>query len=137
MKQFSKIFALASVVAITASVTACTQTNINDKGTKWHWEGNTIVVETPQRPEGQKSVIGLTAPKLEVVRTGFVGLGMRGPGAVERFTHIPGTQVCKQCLQTFVASRPSAIFCSPQCKNKYNVYKTRGKNKDKDGDGNA
>lgn len=97
MKQFSKIFALASVVAITASVTACTQTNINDKGTKWHWEGNTIVVETPQRPEGQKSVIGLTAPKLEVVRTGFVGLGMRGPGAVERFTHIPGTQVVALC----------------------------------------
>ena len=46
-------------------------------------------------------------------------------------------RICKHCLQTFVASRPSAIFCSPQCKNKYNVYKTRGKNKDKDGDGNA
>lgn len=27
-------------------------------------------------------------------------------------------RICKHCLQTFVASRPSAIFCSPQCKNK-------------------
>ena len=34
-------------------------------------------------------------------------------------------RICKHCLQTFVASRPSAIFCSPQCKNKYNVYKSR------------
>ncbi len=28
---------------------------------------------------------------------GFVGLGMRGPGAVERFTYIPGTQVVALC----------------------------------------
>ena len=38
-------------------------------------------------------------------------------------------RICKHCLQTFVASRPSAIFCSPQCKNKYNVYKSRTKDK--------
>ena len=38
-------------------------------------------------------------------------------------------RICKHCLQTFVASRPSAIFCSPQCKNKYNVYKSRTKEK--------
>lgn len=71
--------------------------NVNANGTSWHWENGTIVVETPQRPAGQKSVLGLTAPKLEVVRVGFVGLGMRGPGAVERFTYIPGTQVVALC----------------------------------------
>ena len=38
-------------------------------------------------------------------------------------------RICKHCLQTFVASRPSAVFCSPQCKNKYNVYKSRAKEK--------
>lgn len=42
-------------------------------------------------------MIGLTAPKLEAVRVGFVGLGMRGPGAVERFTYIPGTQIVALC----------------------------------------
>ena len=41
-------------------------------------------------------------------------------------------RICKHCLQTFVASRPSAIFCSPQCKNKYNVYKSRAKNKNEE-----
>lgn len=36
-------------------------------------------------------------------------------------------RLCKHCTQTFVASRPSAVFCSPQCKNKHNVYKSRAK----------
>lgn len=65
--------------------------------TKWHWEKGTIVVDTPQRPAGQKSVLGLTTEKLPVVRVAFVGLGMRGPGAVERFTYIPGTQIVALC----------------------------------------
>lgn len=56
-----------------------------------------IKTVVPQRPAGQKDVLQLTAPKLETVRVGFVGLGMRGPGAVERFTHIPGTQVVALC----------------------------------------
>jgi len=41
-------------------------------------------------------------------------------------------RVCKKCTKPFIASRPSAVFCSPRCKNQYNVYKNREKNKDKD-----
>jgi len=60
-----------------------------------------LSVETPERPAEQTSVIGLTIPKMEVVRVGFVGLGMRGPGAVERFTYIPGVEiVLKLVVQT-------------------------------------
>ena len=65
--------------------------------TKWHWEEGTIVVETPARPAGQQNVLGLTVPKMDVVRVAFVGLGMRGPGAVSRFTYIPGTQIVALC----------------------------------------
>lgn len=65
--------------------------------TKWHWNKGTIVVDSPERPAGQQSVMRLTAPKMEVVRVGFVGLGMRGPGAVERFTYIPGTHIVALC----------------------------------------
>ena len=36
-------------------------------------------------------------------------------------------RICRHCQQAFVANRPSAVFCSPQCKNKYNVYKSRKK----------
>ena len=66
-------------------------------GDSWTWDKGTIVIDTPERPTGQKSVLGLTTPKMEVVRVGFVGLGMRGPGAVERFTYIPGTQIVALC----------------------------------------
>ena len=65
--------------------------------TKWHWDKGTIVVETPERPAGQTHVLNLTTPKMQTVRVGFVGLGMRGPGAVERFTHIPGVQIVALC----------------------------------------
>ncbi|ERI88724.1 oxidoreductase, NAD-binding domain protein [Bacteroides pyogenes F0041] len=56
-----------------------------------------IRIETPERPAGQKDVLQLTTPKMETVRVGFIGLGMRGPGAVERFIHIPGTQIVALC----------------------------------------
>ena len=56
-----------------------------------------IEVGQPERPAGQEDVVGLTTPKLDTVRVGFIGLGMRGPGAVERFTHIPGTKVVALC----------------------------------------
>lgn len=52
-----------------------------------------IIPEMPVRPAGQKDMLGFAAPKIANVRVGFIGLGMRGPGAVERFTHIPGTTV--------------------------------------------
>ncbi|MBR6339805.1 MAG: Gfo/Idh/MocA family oxidoreductase [Alloprevotella sp.] len=65
--------------------------------TKWHFEKGTIVVDTPKRPAGQKDVLGLKSPKLQNVRVAFVGLGMRGPGAVIRFTHIPGVEIVALC----------------------------------------
>ena len=52
-----------------------------------------IQTDVPARPSGQKDVLGLTTPKIDTVRVGFIGLGMRGPGAVQRFTHIPGTKI--------------------------------------------
>lgn len=52
-------------------------------------QDGTIVTEVPQRPAGQRSALGMTVEKIPVVRVAFVGLGMRGPDAVERWTHIP------------------------------------------------
>ncbi len=39
-------------------------------------------------------------------------------------------KVCKHCGDAFVASRPNSVFCSSRCKNQYNVYKSRAKDKD-------
>lgn len=65
--------------------------------TKWHWQEGTIIVDTPKRPAGQQSALGLTAPKMKTVRIGFVGLGMRGPWAVMRFCNIPGVEIVALC----------------------------------------
>lgn len=56
-----------------------------------------IYTEVPERPAGQTDVIQLTTEPLDTVRVGFVGLGMRGPGAVYRFTHIPGVKIVALC----------------------------------------
>ncbi len=56
-----------------------------------------IEVKTPVRPAGQEDVLNLVTAKLDTVRVGFIGLGMRGPSAVERWTHIPGTKIVALC----------------------------------------
>ena len=36
-------------------------------------------------------------------------------------------RLCKHCTKAFIPPRPNALFCSPKCKNQYNVYKSRAK----------
>lgn len=40
---------------------------------------------------------GFAAPKIETVRVGIVGLGMRGPGAVDRLSKIEGVEIKALC----------------------------------------
>lgn len=94
--QIKKILSMAFAAVVALSWQPAQAQSLSPS-TKWHWEKGTIVVDTPQRPAGQKSVLGLTTEKMPVVRVAFVGLGMRGPGAVERFTYIPGTQIVALC----------------------------------------
>jgi len=58
---------------------------------------NTIVFDEPQRAEGQKSVLQFAVDPIENVRIGFIGLGMRGPDAVDRMTYIDGVTVNALC----------------------------------------
>ncbi|MDE5622327.1 MAG: Gfo/Idh/MocA family oxidoreductase [Alistipes sp.] len=61
--------------------------------------GKSRVIKTavPVRTAGQTDMVAYAAPAIDTVRVGFIGLGMRGPGAVERFTHIPGTKIVALC----------------------------------------
>ena len=43
-------------------------------------------------------------------------------------------RLCKHCQKVFLGSRANSAFCSARCKNQYNVYKSRGKNKGQDGE---
>lgn len=53
--------------------------------------------KTLPRPAGQEDMLAFEADPIPVVRVGFIGLGMRGPGAVERFTHLDGVEIKALC----------------------------------------
>ena len=91
-----KLFSLAFAAMLSLGFQSANAQSLSPN-TKWHWNKGKIVIETPQRPEGQRDVLGLALPKKKVVRIGLVGLGMRGPGAVENFSLIPGVQVVALC----------------------------------------
>ncbi len=101
--NMQKSIVLSFCAIVLTALSAMSQTgrqpldSINEYGTRWGWDNGTIVVDTPQREAGQRSVLGLALPPMESVRVGFVGLGMRGPGAVKRFTHIPGVEIKALC----------------------------------------
>lgn len=63
----------------------------------WSTVDGVIVFDTPARAAGQHSVLRLQTEPLETVRVGFIGLGMRGPGAVERFTYLDGVRINALC----------------------------------------
>lgn len=56
-----------------------------------------IYLDEPKRDISQISMLEFRAEPLDTVRVGFVGLGMRGPGAVERFTFIDGVAINALC----------------------------------------
>jgi predicted dehydrogenase len=84
-RDFIKKITLGSGLIATGLSTAC---SISDKE-------NSIL---KRKNYYQKfNMCGYRAPKLEKVRVGFIGLGMRGPGAVARISHIEGVEIAALC----------------------------------------
>lgn len=92
MTKNKMLLALLAVVFLALPQSLCAQFNW-----KYTVEKGKIVTEVPKRAPGQTTALELTTPKMPVVRVGFVGLGMRGPGAVARWMHIPGIEVVALC----------------------------------------
>ncbi|GHV17687.1 glycosyl hydrolase family 109 protein 1 [Bacteroidia bacterium] len=61
------------------------------------WSQQVIKTPVPTRPAGQKDALELRTAPIPTVRVAFIGLGMRGPGAVQRMTHIPGVEIIALC----------------------------------------
>lgn len=51
----------------------------------------------PERRSGQTDVLQLACDPIPNVRVAFIGLGMRGPGAVSRMTNIEGVEIVALC----------------------------------------
>lgn len=86
-----------AVCALSLPALAQSERGVSPYGTGYQFHKATIVVDTPERPAGQQHALRLTVPKMKVVRIGFIGLGMRGVSAVERFTYIPGVEIVALC----------------------------------------
>ena len=94
--NIKRILAIIAVVAAALSTTM-TQAQSLSQSTKWHWDKGTIVVETPKRAAGQQHALNLAVAPIQNLRVAFVGLGMRGPWAVWRFSAIPGVEIVALC----------------------------------------
>lgn len=89
MKKLFYLFIITTILLV-----SCNTSSQKEKTTEAF---QPLETEVPARPAEQKHVLGLTTPKIDTVRVGFIGLGMRGPGAVQRFTYIPGTKIVALC----------------------------------------
>lgn len=118
MNRFHSLF-VAFIIAVL--LTGCYNTKPVAQSQSIPAGNKQIVLETPKRPAGQQDMINFAAPKLETVRVGFIGLGMRGPGAVERFTHIPGTKVVALC-----DVRPERVEATQKILDKAGIARAAG-----------
>ena len=90
--NIKKTFMAALCAVMLLPATAVAQFN-------WPYEvkNGVIVTKVPERPAGQKDALNLTTPKINVLRVGFVGLGMRGHEAVRRWVYQEGVQIMGLC----------------------------------------
>ena len=56
-----------------------------------------IETPAPQRPANQTDVLQLRCDPIPIVRVAFIGLGMRGPDAVNRMSYIDGIEIVALC----------------------------------------
>lgn len=89
-----RLFVLLSVIAtIISSCNNKSSTNLDDTSL---FAAKELFPELP-RPEGQTDVIELRCKPIDTVRIAFIGLGMRGSGAVYRYTFLDGVKIMALC----------------------------------------
>ncbi len=69
------------------------------------------IIESVKKSHAQKfNMSGYAAPPLPVVRVGFIGLGDRGSGAVQRLSYIEGVEIRALCDKREVAVKSSQNY---------------------------
>jgi len=92
-RNFFRIAGVAGAGIMSGALTSC-----NLKSGSKEIASSALVEETAKKAHTQLfNMSGYAAPKIETVRIGFIGLGMRGPGAVERIANIEGVEIKALC----------------------------------------
>ncbi len=92
-RRFFQLTGLAGAGIITGGLGSC---KLNEKNnTETPLAG--ILQSVEQTHKQTFNMCGYAAPKIETVRVGIVGLGNRGPGAVERLSNIDGVKIAALC----------------------------------------
>jgi len=96
----------AAVVGTAAVIGGCANTNEN--------------VAVP-KAQGS-SIMGLTVPKMDVVRVAFIGVGQRGSGHVKHYCHIEGVEIKAICDSDERVIQRSVDYVAKQGFKKPDVY---------------
>ena len=92
-RKFFKLSGLAGAGLFGGGLSSCS----SPASSKPNSNLNSIKLATGQSHPQQFNMSGYAAPELERVRIGFIGLGNRGPGAVERMANIEGVEIKALC----------------------------------------
>ena len=89
MKKMHIILQAMALILIMAQFQGCSSSGSGDAELFAARE----VFEVPERPAGQEHVLELRAEPIDTVRIALIGLGMRGMGAIRRFSFIEGAKI--------------------------------------------
>ena len=87
------VFSIFAALTAVLSISSCC--NCDEYG--YTIKNGVAVYNTPERPADQVCMIGYAAEPIEKVRVGFIGLGDRGDGAINRYTYIDGAEIVALC----------------------------------------
>lgn len=85
-REFLKLSGLAGIGMMGTGFTGLSQE-----------EQENVLVQSRRQHAQRFNMSGYAAPKLDRVRIGVIGLGMRGPGAVNRLSKIEGVEITALC----------------------------------------
>lgn len=86
------------IITLMAALGLCLSSCVSENsGYGYEIKDGVAVYNTPARPADQQSMLGFTTEPIDTVRVGFIGLGDRGDGAVNRFTYIDGVEIVALC----------------------------------------
>lgn len=95
--KLNRLFFACATLLVAFVVQGCCSDSCCESHEGYKIEDGIIVFDEPERGPGQESMLAFAAEPIPVVRVGFVGIGMRGSAAVQRFTHLQGIEVKGLC----------------------------------------